>query len=317
MIHFLKNLPTFNLILFLSEIVSANFSGTYKVTYLILIMVEDNFATLTYAQLLKEDLGIFRLVPKEGSIPDFKPGQFLTMGMPVKAEGGKVVRRAYSIASHPENKKCFEFVIRWVRKPFPGRLTTELFNAKEGDEIRWLNPTGHLTINDELPNGEPDTRRIVCIGGGTGLAPFVSYAQHLHDIGDKREIVVLHGASYVDELSYKQLLTDLENESIDRGADKWNFKYRAAISRPQEWFNRAWRGQTGRVEQFLRSKMDEKSPLEELVGEKITKENTMFYICGWQGTIDGTMDYLENKDFVTERNKREDGSYEVKFESYG
>ena len=317
MIRFLKNLPTFNLILFLSEIVSANFSGTYKVTNLILIMVEDNFATLTYAQLLKEDLGIFRLVPKEGSIPDFKPGQFLTMGMPVKAEGGKIVRRAYSIASHPQNKKCFEFVIRWVRKPFPGRLTTELFNAKEGDEIRWLNPTGHLTINDELPNGEPDTRRIVCIGGGTGLAPFVSYAQHLHDIGDKREVVVLHGASYVDELSYKQLLTDLENESIDRGADKWNFKYRAAISRPQEWFNRAWRGQTGRVEQFLRSKMDEKSPLEELVGEKITKENTMFYICGWQGTIDGTMDYLENKDFVTERNKREDGSYEVKFESYG
>ena len=301
----------------MSEIVSANFSGTYKVTNLILIMVEDNFATLTYAQLLKEDLGIFRLVPKEGNVPDFKPGQFLTIGMPVKAEGGKIVRRAYSIASHPENKKCFEFVIRWVRKPFPGRLTTELFNAKEGDEIRWLNPTGHLTINDELPNGEPDTRRIVCIGGGTGLAPFVSYAQHLHDIGDKREIVVLHGASYVDELSYKQLLTDLENESVDRGADKWNFKYRAAISRPQEWFNRAWKGQTGRVEQFLRAKMDENSPLEELVGEKITKENTMFYICGWQGTIDGTMDYLENKDFVTERNKRGDGSYEVKFESYG
>ena len=301
----------------MSEIVSANLSGTYKVTNLILIMVEDNFATLTYAQLLKEDLGIFRLVPKEGNVPDFKPGQFLTIGMPVKAEGGKIVRRAYSIASHPENKKCFEFVIRWVRKPFPGRLTTELFNAKEGDEIRWLNPTGHLTINDELPNGEPDTRRIVCIGGGTGLAPFVSYAQHLHDIGDKREIVVLHGASYVDELSYKQLLTDLENESIDRGADKWNFKYRAAISRPQEWFNRAWKGQTGRVEQFLRAKMDENSPLEELVGEKITKENTMFYICGWQGTIDGTMDYLENKDFVTERNKRGDGSYEVKFESYG
>ena len=40
----------------------------------------------------------------------------------------------------------------------------------------------------------------------------------------------------MDELSYKQLLTDLENESVDRGTDKWNFKYRAAISRPQEWF---------------------------------------------------------------------------------
>ena len=27
---------------------------------------------------------------------------------------------------------------------------------------------------------------------------------------------------------------------------------RAAISRPQEWFNRSWAGQTGRVETFLR-----------------------------------------------------------------
>ena len=280
-------------------------------------MVQDNKAKLTYTQLLKEDLGIFRLVPEDGVVPDFKAGQFSTIGMPVPGEQNKVVRRAYSIASHPENKKFFEFVIRWVRKPFPGRLTTELFNAKEGSDVSWIKPLGHLTINDELPNGDPDTRRIVCIGGGTGLAPFVSYAQHLHDIGDKREIVVLHGASYVDELSYKQLLTDLENESLDRGADKWNFKYRAAISRPQEWFNRAWTGQTGRVEQFLRTKVGEKSPLEELVGETITKDNTMFYICGWQGTIDGTLDYLGNKDFVTERNKREDGSYEVKFESYG
>ena len=97
-------------------------------------MVEEHNATITYTQLLKEDLGIFRLVPEE-EVPDFKSGQFLTIGMPVKVEGGKIVRRAYSIASHPENKKFFEFVIRWVRKPFPGRLTTELFNAKEGSEV--------------------------------------------------------------------------------------------------------------------------------------------------------------------------------------
>ena len=81
-------------------------------------MVEDNKATLTYTQLLKDDLGIFRLVPEDGIIPDFKAGQFLTIGMPVPGENNKIVRRAYSIASHPENKKCFEFVIRWVRNHF-------------------------------------------------------------------------------------------------------------------------------------------------------------------------------------------------------
>jgi ferredoxin--NADP+ reductase len=279
-------------------------------------MVNDNKAKITYIQNQKEDLAIFRITP-EGDVPDYKAGQFLTLGMPVEAEGGKMIRRGYSIASHPENKKYFEFVIRWVRKPYPGRLTTELFDAKVGDEVSWIRPTGHMTINDELPNGEPDRRRIVCIGGGTGIAPFVSMVQHLHAVGDKREIVLLHGASYVDELSYKELLTNLENESLDRGADKWNFKYRAAISRPQEWFNRSWTGQVGRVEQFLRATPGRQSPLEELVGEKITKDNTMFYICGWQGTIDGTMDYLQGRDFVTQRRPREDGSYEVKYESYG
>ena len=281
-------------------------------------MVVDNKATITFIELLKEDLAIFRLVPDDGKVPDFRAGQFITIGMPNPAEGNKIVRRAYSIASHPENKKYIELVIRWVRKPLPGRLTTLLFNAREGDEVGWIKPSGiALDINDKMPDGSKDERRIVCIGGGTGLAPFVSFAQHLHDVGDKREIVVLHGASYVDELSYKQILTDLDDESRDRGKDKWNFTYRASISRPQEWFNRSWGGQIGRVETFLRPKDNGMSVLEELVGEKVTKDNTMFYVCGWQGTIDGTMDYLKPRGFVTMHEKREDGSFELKYESYG
>ena len=281
-------------------------------------MVVDNKATVTYVQLLKEDLVIIRLVPKDVPVPEFQAGQFITLGLPNPVEGGKIVRRAYSIASHPENKDYIELVIRWVRKPLPGRLTTQLFNLKEGDEILWLKPSGKaLMINEELPNGEKDNRRIICIGGGTGLAPFVSFAQHFHDTGDKREIIVLQGASYVDELSYKDLLTSLEDDSIARGKDEWNFKYRAAISRPQEWFNRSWGGQIGRVETFLRPLDDGKSQLELLIGEEITKDNTIFYICGWQGTIDGAMDFLKPRGFVTQQDKREDGSFEVKYESYG
>ncbi len=281
-------------------------------------MVVDNKATITYIQLLKEDLVIMRLVPNDGQVPEYKAGQFITIGMPNPTEDNKIVRRAYSIASHPENRNYIELVIRWVRKPIPGRLTTQLFNAKVGDEISWIKPTGAaLNINEKMPDGSKDERRIICIGGGTGLAPFVSFAQHLHDVGDKREILVLHGASYVDELSYKELLTDLEMESLDKGKDQWNFKYRATISRPQEWFNRSWGGQMGRVETFLRPKEGGLSPLEELIGDKITKDNTIFYICGWQGTIDGVMDFMKPKGFVTEHDKREDGSFEVKFESYG
>ncbi len=281
-------------------------------------MVVENKSTIAYIQLLKEDMVILRIVPNDGIIPDYQAGQFVTLGIPVVAENYKIIRRAYSIASHPENKKYFEFVLRWVRKPLPGRVTTQLFYASEGDQVTLGKPTGNaLTINETLPDGSKDDRRIVCVGGGTGIAPFVSFAQHLHAVGDKREIIVLHGVSYVDELSYKGLFTKLEEESLDRGRDKWNFRYRASISRPEEWFNRSWKGQTGRVENFLRSKEGGILPLENLVGEKITQDNTMFYICGWQGTIDGVMDYLSPKGFVTLHDKREDGSFEVKYESYG
>ena len=279
-------------------------------------MVVEHKAKITYIQILKEDLVVIRLRPNNG-MPEYQTGQFLTIGLPIPSEK-KIVRRAYSIASNPENRDYFEFVIRWVRKPLPGRVTTELFYANVGDEVYLGDPTGNaLQIDNAMPDGTPDTRRIVCVGGGTGLAPFIAFAKHMHDTHDRREIIVLHGASYVDELSYKELLTNLENESIERGPAEWNFKYRAAISRPKEFFNRSWSGHVGRVESFFKPNKQGVSPIDELVGEEVTPKNTKIYICGYQGTIDGVIEHLSPKGFVTKDEKRGDGSYEIKYESYG
>jgi ferredoxin--NADP+ reductase len=280
-------------------------------------MVSEMKAKVTYMELLKEDLVIMRVVPENG-MPEYRTGQFLTMGLPIPAEK-KIVRRAYSLASHAGNRNYFEFVIRWVRKPLPGRVTTELFYLSVGDEVLLGYPTGAaLQISEKLPNGEKDNRRVICVGGGTGLAPFIAFAHHFHDTNDKRELIILHGASYIDELSYRRLLTDYDDESKKRGSGQWNFKYRAAISRPKEYYNRSWSGPVGRVESFF--KPDKKtglSPVDEMVGEEITPDNTIVYICGYQGTIDGVIEYLGSRGFVTEHEKNPDGSFGIKFESYG
>jgi ferredoxin/flavodoxin---NADP+ reductase len=282
-----------------------------------IVMVMDYKATISYIGLLKDDLAIFRIKPIEGQVPDYKPGQFLTLGIFVPIEG-KIDRSAYSIASPPQQKKYFELIIRWLKRPVPGKRTTQLFDKKEGEEILWLKPAGTFTINEKMANGASDDRRMVLIGGDTGLAPFISYSLYLKAIGSKREIIVLHDAKSMDELIYRELLTELDDESLDKGKDVWNFKYRASISMPQEWVNRSWGGHKGKVETFLRPKPgNDKSPLEELIGETITPENTSFYVCGWQETIKGVMDYIFPKGFVTERNKRADGTFDVKIESYG
>jgi ferredoxin--NADP+ reductase len=71
------------------------------------------------------------------------------------------------------------------------------------------------------------------------------------------------------------------------------------------------------VESFFKAKPGGLSPIEEIIGEEITRDNTIIYICGYQGTIDGVLEYMKPKGFVTEHDKREDGSFEIKYESYG
>ena len=110
-------------------------------------MAVDKKGTLTYIHLQKEDLAVFRVVPEDGIIPDYDAGQFITVGMPIPSENNKIVRRAYSMASHPENKKYIELVVRWVRRPLPGRVTTALFNSGEGDEVSWIPPTGVAPVS--------------------------------------------------------------------------------------------------------------------------------------------------------------------------
>jgi ferredoxin--NADP+ reductase len=272
---------------------------------------QPNLGRLSYRKDLTPDLAILRMQPADGGpVPDFRAGQFVTLGIQFPDED-RMTSRAYSISSPPEEKRYFELYIKWTTKPVMGKLTSALFGMKEGDTLYWRKPAGAFTIEDEKADGTPDSRRLVLVASGTGLAPFISYVLHLKSIGSKREIVLLHGAKYAQELGYRDILEKMA------GGDSLNFKYLPTVSRPDHELSRGWRGSTGRVETLLVDKVDDRSQLEKTVGEKVTPENSFFHVCGYQGTIDSVVSILGPLGFVTNRSKRKDGSFDIKIETYG
>jgi ferredoxin/flavodoxin---NADP+ reductase len=75
-------------------------------------------------------------------------------------------------------------------------------------------------------------------------------------------------------------------------------------------------GNICRVETLLIGKYGCKSQLEQAVGEKVTPENSFFHICGYAGTIDAIISILSPLGFVTNRKRREGGSFDIKIETY-
>ena len=263
-----------------------------------------NIGRITYRKNLTPDLAIIRLQPADGSaVPDFKAGQFVALGLKLDGDD-KITYRAYSLSSPPEEKRYFEFYIKWATEPVMGKFTSALFKMGGSGELYWRKPAGAFTIEDKRADGTPETRRLILVASGTGLAPFVSYVLHLKSVGSKRKMVLLHGAKYTKELGYRDVLERM-------AASDPNFQYLPTVSRPDHPLSQGWRGSTGRVETLLGSQ------LEKAVGEKVTPANSFFHICGYQGTIDSVVSILSPLGFVTNRNKRKDGSFDIKIETYG
>ena len=264
---------------------------------------------INYQKNLTPDLAIIRVQPADGrSVPDFKAGQFVALGLKLDSSQN-ITYRPFSMSSPPEEKRYFEFYIKSASEYVMSKFTSTLFKMLKGDLLYWRKPAGAFTIEDKKADGAPDTRRLVLVASGTGLAPFISYVLHLKNIKSKREIVLLHGAKYVQELGYYDMLKDLSVSDP-------NFKYLTTVSRPEHELSRDWRGNVGRVETLLVRKDGCKSQLEEAVGEKVTPENSFFHICGYAGTINAVISILSPLGFVTNRKKREDGSFDIKIETY-
>lgn len=267
---------------------------------------------LIYRKNLTEDLAIFRFGYVDNSqIDDFKPGQFVNLGL--KLDEKEITHRAYSMASPPHEKNYYEFYIKHKEHPTMGKFTTALFKMKIDDLVFLQSPRGAFTIEEKKLDGTQDTRQMVLVSSGTGLAPFMSYILHLKKIGSKNKIILLHGVSYAQELGYREPLEKLSSEKNNL----WNFTYVPTVSRPNDELSKNWNGNIGRVESILSGIDKHSSKLEQISGVSITPNNSIFYLCGYKNMIDYVSSMLSPLDFVDNRHKRKDGSFDIKYELYG
>ncbi len=207
---------------------------------------------------------------------NFKSGQFVNLSF---KEGDEIYRRPYSIASHPLGKNKFELCIKLVEG---GKLTPNLWNKKEGDEVEIMGPFGLFNL-DKLNSieetdsiGTSDIKpELVFIATGTGIAPLRSMIKDLIANEEEYNIKLIFGVRFENHHLYEKEFLELEKLSP-------NFKYLPVVSRPTQ----DWEGRQGHVQQNL----DLVDPL-----------NSQVFICGLPQMVDSVVEELENRGLTKDK----------------
>lgn len=245
-------------------------------------------------------LVVIRVVPVGWDLPEFKPGQFAVLGLPPEAprcrladaqeetppKPGRLIRRAYSIASSSVAREYLELYITLVRS---GSLTPRLFALEPGDRV-WLGPkiTGRFTLDDVSPDAH-----LVLVATGTGLAPYMSMLRTILPVHDGRKIAILLGARHSWDLGYQAELATMDAQNPP-------LRYVPIISRPAEE-PVPWGGRAGYVQDLWRS-----GEVEKAWGFAPSPENTGVFLCGNPGMIDEMVALLEADGF-REHTRKEPG----------
>lgn len=187
----------------------------------------------------------------------FKPGQ--CVGFHVNRD----YKRLYSIASLPGAAKQLSFCIDISPA---GRASKFVLSLEAGDQFEVEGPYGIFTV-------EQDTRDLLFVATGAGVAPFKAIIPDLLQKGFNKKITLLFGARDVKDLAYKDFFGGLSSKYL-------NFEYLPALSQPQG----EWPGIKGRVSAYLQDNAGQYS-------------GRVGYICGSNEMVRDVRTILVNKGF--------------------
>ncbi|MFJ7956329.1 globin domain-containing protein [Streptomyces sp. NPDC096319] len=102
------------------------------------------------------------------------------------------VWRHYSFASAPRSDGLLSFHVKAV--PAGWVSNALVHRARPGDVLRLGAPTGSMTVDHTTDSG------LLCLGGGTGIAPIKALVEDVVQHGRRRSVDVFYGARRNDDL---------------------------------------------------------------------------------------------------------------------
>ena len=205
-----------------------------------------------------------------GETLDFKAGQFVQFEVPPYELTDEAVYRAYSASSSPSVNDRVELEIRLVPN---GICTTYVHKfLKVGDEVTINGPYGEFFLKES-------DRELICVAGGSGMAPVKSILLRLSEQGSARRIRYYFGARTTRDLFLVDEMRALEKTLPE-------FQFIPALSVPEP--DSGWVGEVGRIT--------------EVVDRQVTSvDNAEAYLCGSPGLIDACLAVLRKKGMPVER----------------
>jgi ferredoxin-NADP reductase len=220
---------------------------------------------VTQIEVVNPSVKRFWIQVPEMEVFNFKPGQFVTLDLPIHEQKNKRWR-SYSIASSPNNSNTIELIIVLLEG---GAGTQYLFNQVNiGSELTLRGPLGHFTLPETLD------KELFLICTGTGIAPFRSMINHVVTQGlTHLGIHLIFGCRTTADLLYYEELNALTSANP-------NITYIPALSRVDTVPNGAVKGYVHLAYQQLL--------------EQKAKPPAHFFLCGWKNMIDEAKQNLLN-----------------------
>lgn len=227
--------------------------------------VVDAVEDLTY------DIKLFRFKLTDPETIEYKAGQYIQFQAPEYGDVAESVYRAYSMSSLPAQKDIVELMVRLVPE---GICTTYMFEyLKNGDEVTFTGPFGDFYLRDT-------DARMICIAGGSGMAPIRSILFSMSDEEIvRRKPIFFFGARSKADLFLLDEWAAFEEKHPD-------FKFVPALSQPEPEDD--WKGETGRITDVVERYIE-------------SGDGSEGYLCGSPGMLNACLTVLGEKGIPEER----------------